>query len=73
MIQYAIVTLTDTFINIQELIAELEQDYDVQDISISECYEQDYKYRLMLKLEDDAELDRLQDIVHNLLIDFEWV
>ena len=73
MIQYAIVDMTDTRLDIHELVAELEEDYDVQDVSISECYEQDNQYRLLLNLEDDANLDRLQDIVHDLDIDIEYV
>lgn len=73
MIQQAIVDLTDTRLNIHDLVAELEEDYDVHDVSISECYGQDSKYRLVLELDEDAELDRLEDIVHDLDIDIEWV
>ena len=73
MIQQAIVDLTDTRLDIHDLVAELEEDYDVHDVSIAECYEQDSKYRLVLELDEDAELDRLEDIVHDLDIDIEWV
>lgn len=73
MIQQAIVDLTDTRLDIQDLVLELEEDYDVQDVGILECYEQDAKYRIVLGLENDAELDRLEDIVHDLDIDIEWV
>ena len=73
MIQQAIVNLTNTRLNINDLVAELEEDYDVHDVSIAECYEQDNKYRLVLELDVDAELDRLEDIIHDLDIDIEWV
>ena len=38
-----------------------------------EYYEKDNQYRLLLNLEDDTNLDRLQDIVHDLDIDIEYV
>ena len=52
---------------------ELETDFDVQDVEVLEYYEKDNQYRLLLNLEDDANLDRLQDIVHDLDIDIEYV
>lgn len=73
MIQHAIVDMTDTSLDIHDLIGELQEDYDVQDVSILECYEQDSKYRLVLELDEDTELDRLEDIIHDLDIDIEWV
>ena len=73
MKQQAIVSMDDTSCTIQELVQELETDFDVQDVEILECYEKDNQYRLLLNLEDDANLDRLQDIVHDLDIDIEYV
>ena len=73
MKQQAIVSMDDTSYTIQELVQELETDFDVQDIEVLEYYEKDNQYRLLLNLEDDASLDRLQDIVHNLDIDIEYV
>lgn len=65
--------MDDTSYTIQELIQELETDFDVQDVEVLEYYEKDNQYRLLLNLEDDANLDRLQDIVHDLDIDIEYV
>ena len=73
MKQQAIVSMDDTSYTIQELIQELETDFDVQDVEMLEYYEKDNQYRLLLNLEDDANLDRLQDIVHDLDIDIEYV
>ena len=73
MKQQAIVSMDDTAYTIQELVQELETDFDVQDVEVLEYYEKDNQYRLLLNLEDDANLDRLQDIVHNLDIDIEYV
>ena len=73
MKQQAIVSMDDTSCTIQELIQELETDFDVQDVEVLEYYEKDNQYRLLLNLEDDANLDRLQDIVHDLDIDIEYV
>ena len=73
MKQQAIVSMDDTSYTVQELIQELETDFDVQDVEILEYYEKDNQYRLLLNLEDDANLDRLQDIVHDLDIDIEYV
>lgn len=73
MKQQAIVSMDDTSYTIQELVQELETDFDVQDVEVLEYYEQDNQYRLLLNLEDDANLDRLQDIVHDLDIDIEYV
>ena len=73
MKQQAIVSMDDTSYTIQELVQELETDFDVQDVEILEYYEKDNQYRLLLNLEDDANLDRLQDIVHDLDIDIEYV
>lgn len=73
MKQQAIVSMDDTSYTIQELIQELETDFDVQDVEVLEYYEKDNQYRLLLNLEDDANLDRLQDIVHDLDIDIEYV
>jgi hypothetical protein len=73
MKQQAIVSMDDTSYTIQELVQELETDFDVQDIEVLEYYEKDNQYRLLLNLEDDANLDRLQDIVHDLDIDIEYV
>ena len=73
MKQQAIVSMDDTPYTIQELIQELETDFDVQDVEVLEYYEKDNQYRLLLNLEDDANLDRLQDIVHDLDIDIEYV
>ena len=69
----AIVSMDDTAYTIQELVQELETDFDVQDVEVLEYYEKDNQYRLLLNLEDDANLDRLQDIVHDLDIDIEYV
>ena len=69
----AIVSMDDTSHTIQELVQELETDFDVQDVEVLEYYEKDNQYRLLLNLEDDANLDRLQDIVHDLDIDIEYV
>ena len=71
MKQQAIVSMDDTSYTIQELIQELETDFDVQDVEVLEYYEKDNQYRLLLNLEDDANLDRLQDIVHDLDIDID--
>ena len=73
MKQQAIVSMDDTAYTIQELIQELETDFDVQDVEVLEYYEKDNQYRLLLNLEDDVNLDRLQDIVHDLDIDIEYV
>lgn len=73
MKQQAIVSMDDTSCTIQELVQELETDFDVQDVEVLEYYEKDNQYRLLLNLEDDANLDRLQDIVHDLDIDIEYV
>ena len=71
--QQAIVSMDDTLYTIQELVQELETDFDVQDVEVLEYYEKDNQYRLLLNLEDDTDLDRLQDIVHDLDIDIEYV
>ena len=73
MKQQAIVSMDNTSYTIQELTQELETDFDVQDVEVLEYYEKDNQYRLLLNLEDDANLDRLQDIVHDLDIDIEYV
>ena len=73
MKQQAIVSMDDTLYTIQELVQELETDFDVQDVEVLEYYEKDNQYRLLLNLEDDTNLDRLQDIVHDLDIDIEYV
>ena len=73
MKQQVIVSMDDTSYTIQELVQELETDFDVQDVEVLEYYEKDNQYRLLLNLEDDAHLDRLQDIVHDLDIDIEYV
>ena len=73
MKQQAILSMDDTSYTIQELVQELETDFDVQDVEVLEYYEKDNQYRLLLNLEDDANLDRLQDIVHDLDIDIEYV
>ena len=73
MKQQAIVSMDDTSYTIQELVQELETDFDVQDVEVLEYYEKDNQFRLLLNLEDDANLDRLQDIVHDLDIDIEYV
>lgn len=73
MKQQAIVSMDDTSYTVQELVQELETDFDVQDVEVLEYYEKDNQYRLLLNLEDDADLDRLQDIVHDLDIDIEYV
>ena len=73
MKQQAIVSMDDTSYTIQKLVQELETDFDVQDVEVLEYYEKDNQYRLLLNLEDDANLDRLQDIVHDLDIDIEYV
>ena len=73
MKQQVIVSMDDTAYTIQELVQELEADFDVQDVEVLEYYEKDNQYRLLLNLEDDANLDRLQDIVHDLDIDIEYV
>ena len=73
MKQQAIVSMDDTSCTIQELVQELETDFDIQDVEVLEYYEKDNQYRLLLNLEDDANLDRLQDIVHDLDIDIEYV
>ena len=73
MKQQAIVSMDDTSYTIQELVQELETDFDVQDVEVLEYYEKDNQYRLLLNLENDADLDRLQDIVHDLDIDIEYV
>lgn len=71
--QQAIVSMDNTLYTIQELVQELETDFDVQDVEVLEYYEKDNQYRLLLNLEDDTDLDRLQDIVHDLDIDIEYV
>ena len=73
MKQQVIISMDDTAYTIQELVQELETDFDVQDVEVLEYYEKDNQYRLLLNLEDDANLDRLQDIVHDLDIDIEYV
>lgn len=73
MKQQVIVSMDDTSYTIQELVQELETDFDVQDVEVLEYYEKDNQYRLLLNLEDDANLDRLQDIAHDLDIDIEYV
>ena len=73
MKQQAIVSMDDTSYTIQELVQELETDFDVQDVEVLEYYEKDNQYRLLLNLEDDTDLDRLQDLVHDLDIDIEYV
>ena len=73
MKQQAIISMDDTSYTIQELVQELETDFDVQDVEVLEYYEKDNQYRLLLNLEDDTNLDRLQDIVHDLDIDIEYV
>ena len=73
MKQQAIVSMDDTSYTIQELVQELETDFDVQDVEVLNYYDKDNQYRLLLNLEDDANLDRLQDIVHDLDIDIEYV
>ena len=73
MKQQAIVSMDDTSYTVQELVQELETDFDVQDVEVLEYYEKDNQYRLLLNLEDDANLDRLQDILHDLDIDIEYV
>ena len=73
MKQQVIVSMDDTSYTIQELVQELETDFDVQDVEVLEYYEKDNQYRLLLNLEDDANLDRVQDIVHDLDIDIEYV
>ena len=73
MKQQAIVSMDDTSYTIQELVQELETDFDVQDVEVLEYYEKDNQYRLLLNLEYDADLGRLQDIVHDLDIDIEYV
>ena len=73
MKQQVIVSMDDTSYTIQGLVQELETDFDVQDVEVLEYYEKDNQYRLLLNLEDDANLDRLQDIIHDLDIDIEYV
>lgn len=73
MKQQVIVSMDNTAYTIQGLVQELETDFDVQDVEVLEYYEKDNQYRLLLNLEDDANLDRLQDIVHDLDIDIEYV
>ena len=73
MKQQAIVSMDDTSYTVQELVQELETDFDVQDVEVLEYYKKDNQYRLLLNLEDDTNLDRLQDIVHDLDIDIEYV
>lgn len=73
MKQQAIVSMDNTSYILQELVQELEADFDVQSIQVLDYYEKDNQYRLLLNLEDDANLDRLQDIVHDLDIDIEYV
>ena len=73
MKQQAIVSMDDTSYTIQELVQEFETDFDVQDVEVLEYYEKDNQYRLLLNLEDDANLGRLQDIVHDLDIDIEYI
>ena len=71
--QQAIISMDKTLYTIQELVQELETDFDVQDVEVLEYYEKDNQYRLLLNLEDDTDLDRLQDLVHDLDIDIEYV
>lgn len=71
--QQAIVSMDKTLYTIQELVQELETDFDIQNVEVLEYYEKDNQYRLLLNLEDDTDLDRLQDIVHDLDIDIEYV
>ena len=73
MKQQAIVSMDDTSYTIQELVQELETDFDVQDVEVLEYCEKENQYRLLLNLEDDANLGRLQDIIHDLDIDIEYV
>ena len=73
MKQQAIISMDDTSYTIQELVQKLETDFDVQDVEVLEYYEKDNQYRLLLNLEDDTNLDRLQDMVHDLDIDIEYV
>ena len=73
MKQQAIVSMDDTSYTIQELVQELETDFDVQDVEVLEYYEKDNQYRLLLNLEDDANLDRLQDILHDPDTDSDYV
>ena len=73
MKQQVIVSMDDTSYTIQGLVQELETDFDIQDVEVLEYYEKDNQSRLLLNLEDDANLDRLQDIVHDLDIDIEYV
>ena len=73
MKQQAIISMDDTAYTIQELVQELEKDFDVRDVVLLDYYEEGNQYRLLLNLEDDANLDRLQDIVHDLDIDIEYV
>ena len=73
MKQQAIVSMDNTSYTIQELIQELETDFDVQDVEVLEYYEKDNQYRLLLNLYYYLILDRLQDIVHDLDIDIEYV
>ena len=73
MKQQVIVSMDDTSYTIQELVQELETDFDVQDVEVLEYYEKDNQYRLLLNLEDDTDLGRLQDIIHDLNIDIEYV
>ena len=73
MKQQAIVSMDNTSYTIQELVQELETNFDVQDVEVLEYYEKDNQYRLLLNLEDDATVDWLQSIVHDLDIDIEYV
>ena len=59
MKQQAIVSMDDTSYTIQELVQELETDFDVQDVEVLEYYEKDNQYRLLLNLEDGTNLDWL--------------
>lgn len=69
----AIVDLSDTLLDIQDVVEELCDDDDVQDVVILEFYEQDLKYRLLLRLNDCVNLDRLENLIHDLDVDVEWV
>ena len=73
MKQQVVVSMDDTSYTIQGLVQELETDFDVQDVEVLEYYEKDNQYRLLLHLEDGTNLDRLQDILHDLDIDIEYV
>lgn len=71
MKQQVIISMDNTAYTIQELVQELETDLDVQGVVILDYYEEDNQYGLLLILEDDANLDRIQGIVHDLDMDIE--